>query len=93
MSLTSWVTGFSATAFRAFLPNVAMPSYELDHCYTAHKGCHTYWVLKVGDSPPKNPPPNNQQLFFSCQYASSAGDHEIVLVQWELDNYSFQASE
>jgi len=33
------------------------------------KGCHTYWVLKVGPSPPKNPPPNNQQLF-SCQYAS-----------------------
>jgi hypothetical protein len=35
-----------------------------------------YWVLR-GARPPKNPPLNNQQLVFSCQYASSAEEHEM----------------
>jgi hypothetical protein len=34
----------------------------------------------VGEGPHENPPTNSQQLCLSCQYASSEGDHERVLV-------------
>jgi hypothetical protein len=29
-------------------------------------------------------PPDNQQLFFGCQYASSAGDHDMDMVHRRL---------